>query len=111
MTDAVGGRELPNSTFQQSPDKPFEGQDKALKASKVEELDKLAFRLAWLSRDLYLKGFNVVPVDKDKRPLLSWSWESRLEERSRLTDLKSSKTEKLSSNRLVKEEGGPGRDE
>ena len=106
---------MPNSTFQQSPDKPFEGQDKALKASKVEELNKLASRLAWLSRDLYLKGFNVVPVDKDKRPLLSWSWESRLEERSeersRLTDLKSSKTEKLSSNKLTKKEGRPGRDE
>jgi len=24
MTDAVGGRELPNSSFQQSPDKPFD---------------------------------------------------------------------------------------
>jgi hypothetical protein len=67
---------LPNSTFQQSPDKPF-GQDKALEASKVEEFNKLAFGLAWLSRDLYLKGFNIVQVDKDKRPLLSWSWESR----------------------------------
>jgi len=64
---------------------------------------------------LYVDGFNVVPVDKDKRPLLSWSWESRLEERSeersRLTDLKSSKTEKLSSNKLTKKEGRPGRDE
>jgi hypothetical protein len=37
--------------------------------------------------------------------------ESRLEERSRLTDLKSSKTEKLSSNKLTKKEGGPSQDE
>jgi hypothetical protein len=37
--------------------------------------------------------------------------ESRLEERSRLTDLKSSKTEKLSSNRLVEGDKEVGRDE
>jgi hypothetical protein len=35
----------------------------------VEELNKLASTLV----RLYIDGFNVVPVDKDKRPLLSWS--------------------------------------
>jgi len=35
------------------------------------------FRLVVIARELYLRGFNVVPVDREKRPLLGWSWESR----------------------------------